>query len=49
MESLSPNMGLVVSAVFDGLGESLRWVSIALAVAIASEVGECESISICDF
>ena len=39
MESLSPNIGLEGSALLDRLGESLRLVSIALAVAIASEVG----------
>ena len=49
MESISPNMGPVVSAVLDGLGESPRLVSMALAAAIASEVGKCESISTCNF
>ena len=45
MESLSANIGPVGSAVLDGLGESPRLVSIALAIAIASEVGKWESIA----
>ena len=49
MESLSPNIGPVGSDVLDGLGESPRSVRIALAVAIANEVGEWESIATWDF
>ncbi len=40
MESLSPNMGPVGSAVLGGLVEPRRLVSIALAVTIASEMRE---------
>jgi len=46
MESLSPNLGPVGSVVLDNnVGESLRLVSIALAIAIATEVGEWEFIA----
>jgi hypothetical protein len=44
-ESLSPNIGPVGSDVLDRLKESLRLVSIALAIAIANEVGEWEPIA----
>jgi hypothetical protein len=49
MESISPNIGPVGSAVFDGLGESPRLVIIVLAVAIANEVGAWESIATLNF
>ena len=49
MESLSPNIGPVGSAVLDGLGEFPRLVSIALAVAIAKDMGEWKSIATWDF
>ena len=43
VESLSPSIGLVGSAMLGGLGELPRLVSMALAVAIANDVGEWES------
>ena len=49
IESLPPNTGSVGSVVSEGLVGPCKLVSIALAVAIASEVGECESISTWDF
>ena len=49
IESLPPNTGSVGSVVSDGLVGPCKLVRIALAVAIANEVGECESISIRDF
>ena len=45
MDSLSTNIDPVGYIVLDGLGESPRLVSIALAVTIANEVGEWESIA----
>ena len=49
IESLPPNTCSVGSGVSTGLVGSCKLASIALAVAIASEVGECESISTCAF
>jgi len=49
MESLSPISGPVGSTALDGCGEFPRLVSMALAVAIASEVGEWESNATSDF
>jgi len=45
MESLPPNTRSVGPFVLDGFVGSFKLVSIALAAAIASEVGECECIS----
>jgi len=47
MESLSPSSDPVGSSVLDGFGESLRLVSMALAVAIANEMGEWETTATC--
>ena len=49
IESLPPNTGSVGSRVSEGLVGLCRLVRITLAVAIAREVGECESISTWDF
>jgi len=45
IESLSPSTGSMGSLVSEGMVGPCRLVRIALASAIASEVGECESIS----
>ena len=45
IESPPPGTDSVGSVVSDGLVGSCKLVSIALAVAIANYVGECESIS----
>ena len=49
IESLPPNAGSVGSVVSDGLVGPCKLVSVALSVAIASEMGEYESISTWDF
>ena len=49
IESLPPSSGTVGSLVCGLSGGFCRLYSIALAVVIASEVGECESISTWDF
>ena len=49
MESLSPSIDPVGSVVMARLGESPRLVRIALAAAIACEVGEWESFAISNF
>jgi hypothetical protein len=49
IESLPPSSGSLGPLVYGGLEGLCRLFSIALAVVIASEAGECESISACDF
>ena len=49
IESLPPKSGPVGSLVYGGLEGLCRLCRIALAVAIANEVGKCESISTWDF
>ncbi len=49
METLSPSISPTGSAVLDGLGESPRLVSFALAFAIPSDMGEWESIATWNF